>query len=178
MEHPAVFSIGSADARFVFEDFSGRETRSPLGHNSIQFFRVNESGPIPTGDFVQSHAEVFQPRLVEVIEVAVRPGCVYQRGNGIDEKLNIQQLGFWSRGGHRGHYILFSFFRILHRIFVQTTRGHCRVVWRGTVDICAVESMLTLARGLGYTLRLTKLNLFKQIRTRETWGHELLLINP
>jgi hypothetical protein len=52
------------------------------------------------------------------------------------------------------------------------------VVWRGTVDICAVESMLTLARGLGYTLRLTKLNLFKQIRTRETWGHELLLINP
>src|SRR5260370_29111823 len=25
VEHPAVFSIGSADARFVFEDFSGRE---------------------------------------------------------------------------------------------------------------------------------------------------------
>jgi hypothetical protein len=52
------------------------------------------------------------------------------------------------------------------------------VVWRGTVDICAVENMLTLAWGLGYTLRLRKLNLFKQIRTRETWGHELLNPTP
>ena len=77
--HPAVFSIGSADARFVFEDFSGRKTGSPLGDDSINVFRVNESGPIPAGHFVQSDAQVFQPRFIEVIEVAVGPGSVNQR---------------------------------------------------------------------------------------------------
>jgi hypothetical protein len=28
-----VFSTGSADARFVFEGFSGRDAGSPLGHH-------------------------------------------------------------------------------------------------------------------------------------------------
>src|SRR5579864_2495281 len=49
MEHPAVFSIGSADPRFVFEDFSAKEARSPPGQDPLNVFRVNDSGPIPTG---------------------------------------------------------------------------------------------------------------------------------
>src|SRR5580704_1950834 len=105
MEHPAVIPAGSADARFVFEDFSCRKARPPLGHNPIKVFGVNESSPIPAGHFVQSDAQVFQPGFIEVIEVAVGPGGVNQRRNRINEKLNIQRLEVWSRGSHGGHYM-------------------------------------------------------------------------
>jgi len=43
--------------------------------------------------------------VIEVIELAARPGGGNQRGDRIDEKLNIQRLGFSSWRGHRGHYI-------------------------------------------------------------------------
>src|SRR6202040_1809862 len=89
VEHPAVFSIRAADASFVFEDFSSREAGSPFGHNPLNVFGGNVSGPIPAGHFIQSDAEVFQPRLIEVIEVTVWPGRVNQRRNRVDEHLNI-----------------------------------------------------------------------------------------
>src|SRR3984957_16193599 len=54
VEHPAVISICSADASFVLEDFPSRQAGSPYAHNSINVFRVNESGPIPAGHFIQS----------------------------------------------------------------------------------------------------------------------------
>ena len=122
VEHPAVFSIRSADASFVFEDFSGCETGSPLGHNSINVLRMNESGPIPAGHFVQSDAQVFQPRFIEVIEVAVRPGGVYQRRDRVDEKLNIQRLGFWSRGGH-GWRALYACSLLMFLTFLSSWLG-------------------------------------------------------
>src|SRR4029077_837569 len=56
VEHPAVFSIRAADASFVFEDFSSREAGSPLGHNPLNVFGVNVSGPIPADHFIQSDA--------------------------------------------------------------------------------------------------------------------------
>src|SRR6266481_10183504 len=93
VEYPAVCSISSTDAGFVFEGFSGRDTGSPLGHNPFNVLRVNESRPIPAGHFVQSDAQVFQPRLIEVIEVAVWPGRVNQRRNRVDQELGIQTLG-------------------------------------------------------------------------------------
>ncbi len=96
VEHPAVFSIRAADASFVFEDFSSREAGSPLGHNPLNVLRVNVSRPIPASHLVQSDAQVFQPRFIEVIEVAVGPGCVNQRRNRVDQKLGIQTLGFLS----------------------------------------------------------------------------------
>ncbi len=96
MEHPAVFSIRAADASFVFEDFPSREAGSPLGHNPLNVLRVNDSRPIPAGHFVQSDAKVFQPRFIEVIEVAVGPGGVNQRRNRVDQELGIQTLGFLS----------------------------------------------------------------------------------
>src|SRR5271154_5740534 len=85
MEHPAVFPICAADASLVVEDLSGREAGSPFGHNPLNVFGMNESHPIPAGHFVQSNAQVFQPRFIEVIEVAVGGGGVNQRGNRIDE---------------------------------------------------------------------------------------------
>src|SRR5580698_9427626 len=66
VEHPAVFSVGSADARFVFEDFSARQRASPLVHNPVDVLRMNESRPIPAGHLVQSGAQVFHPGLAEV----------------------------------------------------------------------------------------------------------------
>src|SRR6202040_1022701 len=71
VEHPAVFSIRSTDAGFVLEGFSSREARSPLGYNPFNVFGVHVSRPIPTGHLIQSDAEVFQPRFIEVIEVTV-----------------------------------------------------------------------------------------------------------
>jgi hypothetical protein len=65
VEHPAVISIRSADPSFVFEDFPSREAGSPLGHNPFNVFGVNISGPIPAGHFIQSDAEIFQPRFIE-----------------------------------------------------------------------------------------------------------------
>src|SRR4029077_16116845 len=89
VEHPAVISICAADASFVFENFSSREAGSPLGHNPLNVLRVNESRPVPAGHFVESDAEVFQPRFIEVIEVTVGPGGVNQRRNRVDEYLNV-----------------------------------------------------------------------------------------
>src|ERR1700692_1276937 len=89
VEHPAVFSIRAADASFVLEDFSSREAGSPPGHNALNVFAVDVSGPIPAGHFIQSDAEIFQPRLIEVIEMTVWPGGVNQRRNRVDEHLNI-----------------------------------------------------------------------------------------
>src|SRR6266478_2121623 len=103
VEHPAVFSIRPTDASFVFEDFPCCEAGSPFGHNSINVFRVNESGPVPAGHFVQSDAQVLQPTLIEVIEVTVGPGGVNQRRDRVDQELGIQTLGSLSRGGHGGH---------------------------------------------------------------------------
>jgi hypothetical protein len=48
---------------------------------------MNERPPLPPGYVVKSDAQVFQPRLIEVIEAAVRPGGVNQRGDRVDEKL-------------------------------------------------------------------------------------------
>ncbi len=93
VEHPAVFSIRAADSSFVFEDFSSREAGSPLGHNPLNVLRVNHSCPIPASHFVQSDAQVFEPRSIEVIEVTVGPGCVNQRRNRVDQELGIQTLG-------------------------------------------------------------------------------------
>ncbi len=67
VKHPAVFSIRATDASFVLEDFTSREAGTPLGHNPLNVLRVNESRPIPAGHFVQSDAQVFQPRFIEVI---------------------------------------------------------------------------------------------------------------
>src|ERR1700722_16399361 len=93
VEHPSVFSVRPADTTLVFKRFSAYQTGSPLSQNSLNVFRVNDSGPIPAHHFVQRDAEVRQPRFIEVIEVAVRPACVNQRGDRIDEKLNIQRFG-------------------------------------------------------------------------------------
>src|SRR5208282_4577554 len=102
VEHPAVFSICSTHASFVLEAFSGRETGPPLGHNPLNVLRVNDICPIPASHFVQSDAQVFQPRFIEVIEVAVRPSGVNQRRDRIDEKLSIQRLGLLFCRGHGG----------------------------------------------------------------------------
>src|SRR6266481_2868115 len=85
VEHPAVFSVRPTDASFVLEGFSSREAGSPLGHNPLNVLRVNEGCPIPAGHFVQSDAQIFQPRFIEVIEVTVGPGCVNQRGDRVDQ---------------------------------------------------------------------------------------------
>jgi len=92
VEHPAVFS-SPADPSFVFEGFSSREAGSPLGHNPLNVFGVNISGPIPADHFIQSDAEILQPRFIEVIEVSVGFGCVNQRRNRVDQELGIQTLG-------------------------------------------------------------------------------------
>src|SRR5580704_9454718 len=93
VEHPAVFSIRATDASLVLEGFSSREACSPLGQNPFKVFRVNKSRPIPAGHFVQSDAQVFQPRFIEVIEVPVGPGGVNQRRNRVNKELGIQPLG-------------------------------------------------------------------------------------
>ncbi|HTA57999.1 MAG TPA: hypothetical protein VK805_07590 [Candidatus Baltobacteraceae bacterium] len=84
VEHPSVFSACAADASFVLENFSGRQAVSPPGHNPLNVFRVNVSGPVPAGHFIQSDAEIFQPGFIEVVEVAVGPGGVDQGWNRVD----------------------------------------------------------------------------------------------
>ncbi len=37
-----------------------------------------------------------EPMLVEVVEVAVRPASVYQRGNGIDDAFEVFRFEFKS----------------------------------------------------------------------------------
>src|ERR1700752_5388772 len=89
VEHPAVFPIRSADARFVPENFSRREGTSPCGYNPVEVLRVNESRPLPPGHGVQSDSQVFQPRPIEIIEIAVRTTGMNQRWDRVDKKLNI-----------------------------------------------------------------------------------------
>ena len=45
-------------------------------------------------------ADKLQPRPVEEIEIAVRQGRMYERGNRVDNKLNVQGLEFASLRGH------------------------------------------------------------------------------
>src|SRR5579862_1118637 len=59
VKHPAVFSIRPSHARFVLKCFSAHKTGSPLGHNSLNVFRVNDSGPIPADHFVQRDTEIL-----------------------------------------------------------------------------------------------------------------------
>src|SRR5580704_7057189 len=42
--------------------------------------------PLPTQHFLQSHAQIFQPALIEKIKRAVRPGSVDQRGSSINDQ--------------------------------------------------------------------------------------------
>ena len=70
MELPTVFPIRPAGSSFVSEFFSGRETGSPLGHNPFNL-AMNQSPTLPLGHAVHDEAQVFEPTLVEVIEVAV-----------------------------------------------------------------------------------------------------------
>src|ERR1700732_2285086 len=65
---------------------------------------MNKSPPIPAAHLFQRGTEVFQPTFIEVIEVAVRPGGVNQRGDRINEKLNIQRLALLFCRGHGGNH--------------------------------------------------------------------------
>jgi len=56
---------------FVFEDFSGREARSPLGNNPPQRLQGERQPSNPAGHFVQSDSQVLQPRFIEVVKVTV-----------------------------------------------------------------------------------------------------------
>ena len=76
-----------------FEDLPSREAGSPLGQNPFNLLSVNENRPIPASHFIQSDAELFQPRLIEVIEVTVGPGGVNHRRNRVDKDLGIQTRG-------------------------------------------------------------------------------------
>jgi hypothetical protein len=64
---------------------------------------MNKSLPLPPGHVVQRGAQVFQPGLIEVVEVTVRPSGVNQRGDRVDEKLNIQLLRLLFCRGHDGN---------------------------------------------------------------------------
>src|SRR6516165_2249388 len=66
VEHPAVFSIGVADACLVFEDFSGRQTGSPLGHNPLDIVGMNPGCPVPTLDINEGTAQIFKPRPIKI----------------------------------------------------------------------------------------------------------------
>src|ERR1700747_3564776 len=65
---------------------------------------MNESPPIPAAHLFQRGTEVFQPTLIEIIEVTVRPAGVNQRRDRIDEKLNIQRLALLFCRGHGGNH--------------------------------------------------------------------------
>src|SRR6266481_1905658 len=65
---------------------------------------MNESPPIPSAHLFQRGTEIFQPAFIEIIEVAVRPACVNQRRDRIDEKLNIQRLALLFCRGHGGNH--------------------------------------------------------------------------
>ncbi|MGA8450990.1 MAG: hypothetical protein WB707_12225 [Candidatus Acidiferrales bacterium] len=110
MKHPAVFSICPPDTSLVFEDLSGREAGQPFLNNPVKIFGMNEILPIPAAHLFQCGAQIFQPGFIEVIEVAVGRGRVDERGNRIDEKLNVQRPGLLSCGSHGAHYIPFECF--------------------------------------------------------------------
>jgi hypothetical protein len=100
---PAVFSICSTDGSFVLEVFSTHEAGPPLSDDPIDVLKVNESRPLRPGYVVKRGAQVVQPRPIEVFDAAVRPGCVNQRRDRIDEQLNIQRLGLLFCRGHGGN---------------------------------------------------------------------------
>jgi hypothetical protein len=77
---------------------------------------MDESSPIPAAHVFQRDAQVFQPRFIKVIEVAVGPGGVDQRRDGVNEKLNIQGLGFPFWRSHGGHYMPFDHFANLSEV--------------------------------------------------------------
>ena len=86
-----------------------------FGHNPLNVLGMNEIRPIPAGHLFQSDAQVFQPRSIEVIEVAVGPGGVYQRRDRVDEKLNIQRLGLLSAEAMARIIFLFEIFPTFSR---------------------------------------------------------------
>ncbi len=92
MNHPAVFPIRPSDARLVLKGFPGCEALPPLRYDSSDVFRMNGRRPLPSRYVLQRKADIFQPTLIEEVEVAVRQRGVDQGRNRINQILNVQGL--------------------------------------------------------------------------------------
>jgi hypothetical protein len=65
---------------------------------------MNGGRPLPAHEVFQWKSNIFQPELIEVVEVAVRPGSVNQRRDRIDHPEEVLQFGFKNCWGHGGHH--------------------------------------------------------------------------
>ena len=71
VQHPAIFAIGAAYARFMQKWLATGERRAPLSHDRLDVFGMNRSGPFPALEILERASHVGQPSLIEEIEVAV-----------------------------------------------------------------------------------------------------------
>src|SRR3974390_1941494 len=104
MEHPSIISIATPHPRFIRKVLPASDASPPPGHHPLDFLGMNERCPFPAFDVFQRATQVFEPRLIEIIEVAVRSGRMYQAGNRVDNELKALRLSFLFCGIHdRNH---------------------------------------------------------------------------
>src|SRR3954464_906673 len=60
--------------------------------------------PLPAKKAFHRNSQIIEPMLVEVVEIAVRPGGVYQGGNRIDDPQRVFRFGLVSWYSHGEHH--------------------------------------------------------------------------
>src|SRR5580700_7106287 len=75
-KHQTVFSISSPKSGFSFEGSAGRQRRAPFAHGVLNVFWVKYIGPSPSLNIFQRDTHIFQPALVEEIDIAVGTSAV------------------------------------------------------------------------------------------------------
>src|SRR5271170_4581177 len=87
VQHPAILAVCAQDTSFIQEGFAAGKRRAPPFHDSFDILRMDERCPLPALQILQRLSDVPQPRLIEEIEVPVRPARVNQAGSRVDKEL-------------------------------------------------------------------------------------------
>src|ERR1700722_528931 len=86
MERQAIFSVGSAKSSFSLERSAARHRCLPPLHELRNVVGMNYAGPSPSQKVIQRKAQIFQPALVEKIDIAVGTSAMQHGRNCIDHE--------------------------------------------------------------------------------------------
>ena len=92
MQHPAVYTVRSSDARFDLQRPPAFEAGPPVRDERRHIVRVDCRSPFPALEILQSQPHKVEPVPIEEIQVPVGATRVDQRGKGVDELLQAREV--------------------------------------------------------------------------------------
>src|SRR5206468_10770149 len=92
MQHPAVDTVRSSDARFDLQRPAAFEAGPPVRDERGHIVRVDGRSPFPALEILQSYPHKVEPAATEESQVPAGTARVDQRGKGSDESLQARAV--------------------------------------------------------------------------------------